>query len=120
MIGSLENYKKNGVCIKCYRSVERVVKLQNEVPSLTDKMNESIERVSLSLSFPRRSVSEKRLLKSPDSLLSTKFLRCPTAVSTVVPVKTERFCDFTQPRPLVMLCNVTWHMHSKDMSAKLD
>lgn len=117
MIGSLENSKKNGVCIKCYRSVERVVKLQNEVRSLTDKMNESIERVSLSLSFPRQRFSEKRLLKSPDSLLCTKFLRFPTAVSTV---KTEKFCDFTQPRPLGMLCNVTWHMHSKDMSAKLD
>lgn len=89
--------------------------MQNEVRSLSDKMNESIERVSLSLSFPRRSVSEKRLLKN--SLLCTKFLRFPTAVSTV---KTEKFCDFTQPRPLVMLCNVTWHLHSKDMSAKLD
>lgn len=69
------------------------------------------------MSFPRQSVSEKRLLKSPDSLLCTKFVRFPTAVSRV---KTEKFCDFTQPIPLGMLCNVTWHMHSKDMSAKLD
>lgn len=92
VIGSIENsdIEKNGVCIKCYRAVEKVIKLRNEVKSLTDKMKESSERVSLTLPSPRRGASEKRLLRSPVSLQSTKFVRFPTAVSTVVPVKMNK------------------------------
>lgn len=39
-------------------------------------------------------------MRSPVSLQFTKFIGFPTAVSTVVPVKMEKFCDFTASRPL--------------------
>lgn len=40
VIGSIVNsdIEKNGVCIKCYRAVEKVIKLRNEVKSLTEKV----------------------------------------------------------------------------------
>lgn len=81
-------------------------------------MEESSERVSLSLPYPRRGVSEKHCLRSPVSLQSTKFIRFPSALSTVVPVKMEKFCDFTAPRPLAIPClsksGVSWTSSGRD------
>lgn len=65
-------------------------------------MKEKSEQASLTLSSPRRSVSRKRVLRSPVSFLFTKFIGFPTAVSTVVPVKMEKFYDFIASRPLEM------------------
>lgn len=64
------------------------------------------------------SVTEKRVLRSPVSLQFTKFIGFRTAVSTVVPVKMEKFCDFTASRPLEIPSEACEFEFSSDFSMR--
>lgn len=64
----------NGVCKTCFRSVERVLRLENEVKGLQNEIKVSRSAVrrkyQLASPSPGRQVTEKRLLRSPSTSTS--------------------------------------------------
>lgn len=104
VIESKENLildRLKGICIKCNRAVERVLRLKNEVRSLTENIKESNARTmricTLALPSPtRRAHVEKRLANSPATEQTRKQTRFPTNVLAVVPVEIKQFQDITR------------------------
>ena len=67
------NISTNGVCLKCFRNVEKVLqmesgvhKLQKEIAMTRRTVN---QKYQLALPSPSKQVTEKRLLKSPSTNL---------------------------------------------------
>lgn len=54
----------NGVCVKCFQSTERVIKLEKEAKKLKDELLLARNMV-VNVNSDRRTNMEKRLLKSP-------------------------------------------------------
>lgn len=54
----------NGVCVKCFQSTERVIKLEKEDKKLKDELLLA-RKVVVNVNSDRRTNMEKRLLKSP-------------------------------------------------------
>lgn len=54
----------NGVCVKCFQSTERVIKLEKEAKKLKDELLLA-RNVVVNVNSDRRTNMEKRLLKSP-------------------------------------------------------
>lgn len=54
----------NGVCVKCFQSTERVIKLEKEAKKLKDELLFA-RNVVVNGNSDRRTYMEKRLLKSP-------------------------------------------------------
>lgn len=88
-----EHEQVNGVCKKCYRHIEKVLKLQEDLGSLQKDLNDTRSGVRMTYNLTcsktksesKRQSYEKRLLRSPLSQQPSKQQRTdfPTAVSVV-------------------------------------
>lgn len=86
-----------GVCRKCYRAVESVIKSEEKNKLTKQSLRNNLEMVYktqiLNLPSPRRKVISKRMLRSPDvSIRPSKALASATYVS---PVKILPFKDLS-------------------------
>ena len=108
IIESKENInfdEPKGICVKCNRSIERVLRLKNEVHSLTEHIKDAnartMQALTLALPSPARRVHqvEKRLARSPASEQPRKLTKFPSNVFVVVPVEIKEFQDIA-PRDL--------------------
>ncbi|XP_063412299.1 uncharacterized protein LOC134695054 [Mytilus trossulus] len=84
--------KGEGVCQKCYRSVEKVLKTEKESTDLKGKLRQSTQTVEntllVSVPSPKRVSISKRMLRSPASFQ-------PSKKSDIVPITTMPFNDIT-------------------------
>nr|XP_022294162.1 uncharacterized protein LOC111104476 [Crassostrea virginica] len=86
-----------GVCRKCYRAVESVIKSEKKNKLTKQSLRNNLEMVYktqiLNLPSPRRKVISKRMLRSPDvSIRPSKALASATYVS---PIKILPFKDLS-------------------------
>lgn len=89
-----------GVCQKCYRSVEKVIKSEREIKELKGKIKETAKTVAstllLNLPSPRRKSITKRMLRSPVVQQPMKKTANPILpIVCVNPVKIPLFTDIT-------------------------
>ncbi|XP_061166248.1 uncharacterized protein LOC133175140 [Saccostrea echinata] len=89
----------NSVCQKCFRTVERLSKMEKEVSELKCKLKYSAENVKenflLSLPSPKRSVITKRMLRSPIIRQPTKKVASLLPITCVQPISILPFSDLT-------------------------
>jgi len=94
----VKNDTEAGVCQKCYRSVERVLKMEKETSELKGKIRNSAHTVQstllLSVPSPKRSAISKRMLRSPAFTQPAKKQINPNLPITYVqPVTVMPFTD---------------------------
>ncbi|XP_062581297.1 uncharacterized protein LOC134243098 [Saccostrea cucullata] len=98
VLGSLENLDvgQKGICIKCNRSVERILRLGAEVRELTEQIQNHFSRTQERLTVVLRSpgLVTKRLASSPVLVQPKKITKFPS-VQVVVPVEIRPFRDIT-------------------------
>lgn len=99
-----------GVCQKCFRSVEKLCKLEKESADLKDKLKQSTQGVKenclLSLPSPKRAdmCKTKRMLRSPGLPQPTKKLTPLLPITCIQPIRIQTFEDLTkaeQPKAAV-------------------
>lgn len=99
-----------GVCQKCFRSVEKLSKLEKESAELKDKLKRSTQGVKencfLSLPSPKRAdmCKTKRMLRSPGLQQPTKKLTPLLPITCIQPICIQTFEDITkaeQPKAAV-------------------
>uniref|UniRef100_A0A8W8P035 Uncharacterized protein n=1 Tax=Magallana gigas TaxID=29159 RepID=A0A8W8P035_MAGGI len=82
-----------GVCRKCYRTIETILKTDEKNNDAKQKIKDSVDRVYrtqiLSLPSPRRKIITKRLLRSPENV--SRPAKSLATVSYVSPVKIAPF-----------------------------
>lgn len=96
----------NGVCLKCFRNIQKCIKLDSDLKSLKTELSskwDCVKRSQLALPSPSKHTITKRLLRSPSSTQITKTGRIEEAGSSVVaPSVVQPFVSI-QPVKLVKL-----------------
>lgn len=89
----VDNCSNAGVCRKCYRTIETILKTDEKNNDAKQKIKDSVDRVHrtqiLSLPSPRRKIITKRLLRSPENV--SRPAKSLATVSYVSPVKIAPF-----------------------------
>ncbi|XP_062611472.1 uncharacterized protein LOC134273299 [Saccostrea cucullata] len=94
----LESCTNAGICRKCWRSVESIIKTEEKNNAAKHKLRQSLDQVYrnhvLSLPSPRRKSITKRMLRSPDPPGdASRRAKSLVTVSYISPVKLTPFCE---------------------------
>ncbi|XP_048774679.2 uncharacterized protein LOC125679473 [Ostrea edulis] len=108
---------ESGVCQKCYRSAEKVIRMEKESTELRENLKKTTSTVQqtllLSLPSPKRSIISKRMLRSPTVSQPAKKPVDPLfKISYIKPVTMNPFSDLTN------LSNLSGQAHLPQIAAK--
>lgn len=105
----VDNCSNAGVCRKCYRTIETILKTDEKNNDAKQKIKDSVDRVYrtqiLSLPSPRRKIITKRLLRSPENV--SRPAKSLATVSYVSPVKIAPFRELGN-KSIEQQCEVTF------------
>lgn len=87
---------KNGICLKCNRTIEKVIKLEEELLHIRGDLvtkRQNVVNTQINIPSPRRATVTKRMLRSP---LIPPEKQQRTQLSTLIPIRLVQLQPFNQ------------------------